>query len=364
MKSNPIASFDAKITRLGVVLEANGDPLEIEGVLNPAVVRDRDGKLVMYPRAVAAGNQSRVAIAVAEESSDSLSFKRAGYALEPETPYEKRSEPGGFGCEDPRVTFIPALDLYVMAYTAYGSEGPRIAVATSRDAYAWQRLGLLDFSARGLPCGDDKDGAFFPEPVYSPRGVLSFALYHRPMLHISAVNGCAAVPIILDLPPADRESTRIAYIPVEPVLADVTNLLNVSESALVLEPAQGWGALKNGAGTPPLRIEEGWLSFFHAVDGRYGEDGACIGMWYSGGIVVHDLQRPDIVRYRSPKPVIWPQTDDETRGVVNYVVFPTGIDVPPGAPARTFDVYYGMADARIGRFRAELATLGEEASAQ
>jgi beta-1,4-mannooligosaccharide phosphorylase len=40
-----------------------------------------------------------------------------------------------------------------------------------------------------------------------------------------------------------------------------------------------------------------------------------------------------------------PITPDETEGVVDNVVFPPGIDVVDG---RTLDVYYGMADARIG----------------
>ncbi len=79
--------------------------------------------------------------------------------------YEKRTGPGGYGCEDPRVTFIAALDSYAMAYTAFGPDGPRVAFALSRDGYAWERVGLADFSGPGLPGGDDKDGAFFPEPV-------------------------------------------------------------------------------------------------------------------------------------------------------------------------------------------------------
>jgi predicted GH43/DUF377 family glycosyl hydrolase len=250
------------------------------------------------------------------------------------------------------VTFVPLLDAYVMAYTAFGPSGPRIAFALSSDGYEWNRLGLADFSAPGLPCGDDKDAAFFPEPVLSPKGVMSFAFYHRPMLHVSAVDGCAAIPIILDLPARDRESTRIAYVPLEAALADRRNLLRVSESALVLEPAHDWGRIKNGGGTPPVRVEEGWMSLFHGVDGLYDPSGKCSGMRYSAGIVIHDLHRPDIVRYRSPEPLFSPETVDERRGMVNNVVFPTAIDQRP--EPRDYDVYYGMADSRIGRIRVQL----------
>lgn len=344
-----LASIETQVTRLGIVLEPSGDPLEIEGVLNPASARSRDRKLILYPRVVARGNASRIGLVEASGSDDRPAFERCGYALEPNMPYELRTQRGGYGCEDPRVTFVPVLDSYVMCYTAYGPAGPRIAFALSADGYVWERLGLADFSAPGVPNGDDKDAAFFPEPVISPRGVTSLAFYHRPMLHVSAIDSCAAIPIIMGMPPRDRECTRIAYVPLEPILRDRRMLLRVAESALVLEPGGMWGVIKNGGGTPPVRVEEGWLSFFHGVDGHYDASGICKGMRYSAGIVVHDLERPDIVRYRSPLPVFEPETADECRGVVNNVVFPTAIDVRPGAPAREFDVYYGMADSRVGR---------------
>jgi beta-1,2-mannobiose phosphorylase / 1,2-beta-oligomannan phosphorylase len=351
MESTSLASIETSFTRLGVVLSPSASPLEAEGILNPASARTRDGKLLLYPRVVAAGNTSRVGLVEAQGPADALTFERLGFVLEPAAPYELRSQPGGYGCEDPRVTFIPALDRYVMAYTAYGPEGPRIAIATSSDAYHWERLGLAQF-APGLPNGEDKDGVFFPEPVRSPSGVLSLAMYHRPMLHISAVDGNAAVPIILDMPPCDRECTRIGYIPFEPVQRDLRNLLSVTESTIVLEPGPHWGRLKTGGGTPPVRLDEGWFSLYHAVDASWSGERWI--MKYRAGVVIHDIERPDVIRYRSPDPVFSPETPDELRGVVNNVVFPTAIDTPPGSPPRTFDVYYGMADARIGRVRCDV----------
>jgi predicted GH43/DUF377 family glycosyl hydrolase len=353
MSERALESIGSTITRLGVVLHPDGETAEADGVLNPASARTRDGRLLLYPRAVASGNVSRIAIAEATGSADAPVFVRRGYALEPQEPYELRSAPGGYGCEDARVTFVPELDLYVMAYTAYGPQGPRIAFAVSEDAWRWERLGLADFSAPGLPSGDDKDAAFFPEPVISPKGVPSFAFYHRPMLHLSALDGRAAVPVILDMPPDQRESTRIAYVPYDAVKKDRRNLLTVAESALVIAPDAAWGAIKTGGGTPPVRIEEGWMSLFHGVDANYDDDGHVIGMRYSAGIAIHDAQRPHLLRYRSPEPVLAPETPDECSGVVNNVVFPTAIDLRAGAP-RVYDIYYGMADSRIGRARMDL----------
>jgi hypothetical protein len=91
------------------------------------------------------------------------------------------------------------------------------------------------------------------------------------MLHLSALDGCSAVPVILDMPPDQRECTHIAYVPLEPALRDSRNLLKVAESVLVLAPERRLGLDQDGGGTPPVRIAEGWMSFFHGVDGRFDE---------------------------------------------------------------------------------------------
>ncbi len=353
-----LARFDGRIERLGIVLSPDGSPQEVEGVLNPASATARDGTLLLYPRAVAAGNVSRVERCRGIRDGGALHFQRDGFALEPAAPYESRTAPGGMGCEDPRVTFVPVLDRYVMAYTAFGPDGPRIAVALSLDGCDWERLGLVTF-APDLHQGDDKDGAFFPEPVLSPSGVPSLALYHRPMLRLSTMDGRGAIPTLLDLPPHEREGTRIAYVPLEPVQRDIRKLLDVRESALVLAPDSPWCRIKTGAGTPPVRIAEGWFSIFHGVNARDVGDGK-YAMQYSAGFVVHDLARPHIVRYRSQTPVMVPEGADETHGIVNNVVFPTAI-TPRGD--RLYEFFYGMADARIGRARLELAPPYDAAAA-
>ncbi|HVA37404.1 MAG TPA: glycosidase [Candidatus Dormibacteraeota bacterium] len=346
--------FDASIVRCGVPLvPQEGDPNEVEGVLNPASARDRDGRLLLYPRCVAAGNISRVGIVRAEHGT----LERLGYALEPHAPYELRPHPG-YGCEDPRVTFIAALDRYVMAYTAFGPDGPRIAVALSPDAYHWERLGRVDFSACRPDDGDDKDAAFFPAPVLSPDGVLSLAMYHRPMQHLSAVDGRDAIPMLLAREPQERESISIGYVPLDAVLADHAALLTMRESAQVMSPNGAWGKVKLGAGTPPVRVAEGWLSLYHGVDATATDAG--YDLRYAAGVVIHDAERPDRILYRSPAPIMVPETALERSGIVANVVFPTAIDLRSDLGERIFDVYYGMADARVGHAR---MTLGQEAVA-
>ena len=66
-------------------------------------------------------------------------------------------------------------------------------------------------------------------------------------------------------------------------------------------------------------------------------------------------QHPHVIRYRSKEPVLTPMLPQEKDGTVANVVFPTGIDRRDdlGTPDR-FDIYYGMADNRIGVARLDL----------
>jgi predicted GH43/DUF377 family glycosyl hydrolase len=352
MQARAPDELDVEVRRLGLALEPNGDPSETEGTLNPGCARTREGELLLYPRDVARGNISRVGIAQAVADGDRFSFRRHGFALEPSAVYELRPSPG-YGCEDPRVTFIPVLDRFVMSYTAFGPQGPRIAIALSKDGWNWERVGKLVFDKPGMHIGDDKDAAFFPEPVQSPGGVTSIAFYHRPMLHLSAVDGKASIPIIERMPYRDRESIRVGYIPLEPALKDPQKLLDVCESELVLAPDGNWGSLKVGCGTPPVRVEEGWMSLFHGVD-VVGDERVKPKLRYCAGIMIHDPKEIHKIVYRSPKPVLTPEDESELHGIVDNVVFPTGIDPRPDIGPRVFDFYYGMADWSIGAGRLTL----------
>ena len=151
-----------------------GNPLEVEGVLNPAAVRGPDGQLYLFPRLVAKGNYSRIGIARVKfnEAGDPAGVERLGIALEPEADYELRPDGSG-GCEDPRITFGEDLKRYVMTYTALSPKGPRIALALSEDLFHWQRLGLATFRPyQGIEFDgvDNKDASIFPVAIPDPAG--------------------------------------------------------------------------------------------------------------------------------------------------------------------------------------------------
>jgi predicted GH43/DUF377 family glycosyl hydrolase len=342
----PAVSF----TRLGIVAAPTSSDTDSESVINPACTRTRDGDLVVFPRTVAAGNVSRVARYRPSWNGDDLVLTPDGFVLEPQAPYERRATPGGYGCEDPRVTFVPVLDRYLMAYCAYGPTGARVAVATSLDAYHWTRLGLVDF--HGNDGFGDKDAAFFPEIVTAPSGVPSFALMHRPTLHASVADGRGVVPAILAMPPRDRESICISYISAERVGANLGALLDSGETSVVMRPDGEWGSIKVGAGTPPVRTDGGWLFMYHGIDSQPGhEDADRPALRYRAGVALLDLAKPSVLTYRSPQPVLSPELPEERMGIVDDVVFPTAIDPRADLGQHTFDIYYGMGDRVTGRGR-------------
>jgi beta-1,2-mannobiose phosphorylase / 1,2-beta-oligomannan phosphorylase len=156
---------DYALERIGVLMEPDpDDPREAWGVLNPASARGADGELYLFPRLVAEGNYSRIGRARVMFGEDApLNVERLGIALEPEEEWEEK------GVEDSRITLIERLGLYLMTYTAFGPDGPRVAIAGSADLEHWERYGLVEYSGN-LGSYDNKDAAFFPEPVAAPDG--------------------------------------------------------------------------------------------------------------------------------------------------------------------------------------------------
>ncbi len=359
----------ARFKRRGVLLQPDTDQVDTLGVLNPASARLRDGSLQLYPRMVAEGNVSRIGSFHAEElPNGDFKLTQRGFALEPEADYELRDGPGGHGCEDPRVTFVPALDCYLMAYVALGPRAPEVAFAFSHDGLSWERLGLAKFRESDEPFAD-KDAAFFPEPVRSPEGVESLAFYHRPTLerslhpenwpahaldfHAPLIKLREQMDRLLKIPPGEREEIAIGYVPLSEARKDIGKLCTVHETHRLKLPQASWGSVKVGGGTPPVRIREGWMAMIHGIDPLEEPIGETLAR-YVAGIIIHDPNDIARVVYRSPEPILVPEIEGEVHGTVNDVVFPTAIDPRPDVGERLFDVFYGMADYRIGCGRLSL----------
>jgi len=341
---------DFEVQRLGLIMAPQpGNPLEANGVLNPAAVRGPDGHLYLFPRLVAKGNYSRIGIARVLFNGDGspTGVERIGIALEPEADYELRPDGQG-GCEDPRVTFVKPLGHYVMTYTAFSPRGPRIAVAVSDDLLKWRRLGLATFEpydSLEFDGIDNKDASVFPVAVPDPFGKPALAMLHRPLFPGTRPEEKAGNSeyTVEDL---HRESIWISYRDISLEACESNRLCHFTSHHRLAAPVAPWEILKIGGGTPPILTPLGWLLIYHGVSEVEGS------ICYSAGVMVLSTENPSQVLYRSPTPLLTPQESQERLGIISNVVFPTGIDQRSDlGMADRFNVYYGMADDMIGVIR-------------
>jgi len=335
-----------------------GDPIEAEGVLNPAAVRGLDGQLYLFPRLVAKGNYSRIGMARVrwDASGDPVGVDWLGTALEPEADYERGSAGAG-GCEDPRITFVEPLQRYVMTYTALSREGPRIALATSKDLVDWRRLGLATFEPYdGIEFDgvDNKDAGVFPVAIPNPSGRPELAILHRPLFPATRPEEIARYPGMRELRP-HHESIWISYCPTALDDLDSNKPLRFTSHHRLAAPVAAWERIKIGCGTPPVMTPLGWLIVYHGVSAVPAPAAGGRLLRYAAGVMLLAKEHPRSIRYRSAEPLLTPTIPQELSGTVADVVFPTGIDRRDdlGTPNR-FDVYYGMADSSIGVARLDV----------
>ncbi len=335
------------LRRLGRLMTPDPtDPHEREGVLNPAAARGPDGALYLFPRVVALGDYSRIALArvTFDAAGDPSGVERLGYALEPETPYEVDRDTGVGGCEDPRVTFIEPLGLYVMAYVGFGPHGSRVALAVSENLRSWRRLGPVTYEPTPDPAYgvdfnsyQDKDAALFPRTVVAPDGRESLALLHRPSYD------AARRPRGLS---DARHRIWISYRALDDVRRDLGALTRWRQHHVLTGPRYPWEEAWIGGGAPPQLTPLGWLIVYHGVEQRPARfRGERKPVTYRAGALIVDVRDPRRVLYRSPEPILSPETRDELTGVAADTVFPTGLD---DRGHGRVDVYYGMADTCVG----------------
>ncbi len=354
------------LRRLSIVMRPRiDDAYEACGVLNPGGVRAPNGDYLLFPRLVGQGNFSRIGIGkvVYDSVGRPIDVERRGIALEPSMPYELNPLSGG-GCEDARVTYVAVLGAYVMAYVAFGLNGPRAALALSSDLYEWRRVGPINLAPhRGADMNvySNKDAMLFPEPVVGPDGRPSLLLMHRPMYEIF-VEGTMSDREHTPLPPgvkSDFWTVWLSYCALDdadwasPSAGSTTKPPTFGNHVELLPPAHAWDSIRIGGGTPPVRLPQGWFTLYHGI-GEVSRPGPRQVLRYVAGALVLDTADPRRVIYRSTKPVLEPLLQEECSGVVSDVVFPTAIDEHD----TYLDVYYGMADACIGAARMNMPRTG------
>ena len=145
----------------------------------------------------------------------------------------------------------------------------------------------------------------------------------------------------------------ISYAPLEEIAA--RKQVRFGQHHLLIAPQTDWEQLKVGGGAPPVRVPGGWLLLYHGVSGHIVEGfDQQREVHYSAGALLLDAVDPRCVLYRTKESILVPDTPGERVGFVPNVVFPTGVDPHPDGK---LDIYYGMADSRIGVARASLSEL-------
>jgi predicted GH43/DUF377 family glycosyl hydrolase len=199
----------------------------------------------------------------------------------------------------------------------------------------------------------DKDASLFPVAIPSPTHQPSMALVHRPLFAGTRPEETVQRPSVRTVDP-HRESMWISYCSTPILECEHHHLSHFGSHHLLAAPVAPWERLKIGGGTPPVLTRLGWLIVYHGVCEAEEQQGASR-LRYSAGVMVLSVEHPRRILYRSSEPVLAPERPQELEGTPKQVVFPTAIDqrTDIGEPDR-FDVYYGMADWRIGVARLDL----------
>jgi len=272
-------------------------PYPINSVLNAGAVLLADGDTLLLCRVEDRSGLSHLCAARSANGIDNWRID-----AQPTMPPNAAEFPEEiWGIEDPRITFIPELEQYAVAYTSFARGGPGVSLALTKDFVSFERFGVI------MP-PEDKDAALLPRRIGG-----RWAMIHRPMTALGA-------------------HMWISYSP---------DLHHWGSHKIILEARRGgwWDANKIGLCSPPIETPKGWLMIYHGV--RQTASGSI----YRLGLALFDLERPDVCLQRGNSWVFGPETPYERCGDVNDVVFPCGQTI--GADGDTIHMYYGAADSCI-----------------
>jgi beta-1,2-mannosidase len=311
-----------------VILPRPGVAWEATATFNPAAVV-RDGRIFVLYRAEDAsgelkigGHTSRIGSA---QSIDGLHFTRSATPLlypdsDAQRPYEW---PGGV--EDPRVVETEDGG-YVLTYTQWNRQVPRLAVATSRDLIHWTKHGPAFAASRSGKYlnMESKSGAILARAAGD---------------HLIATKVHGTYWMYFNVP--------------EVLIATSDNLLDWTpledgdgKLVRVLTPRPGYfDSWLVEAGPPAILTARGIVLIYNA--GNSGTTGVATlpARVYTAGQALFDSTNPLKLLSRSAEPFIQPTEPYERTGQ-----YPEGTTFVEGLVSfhGRWYLYYGSADSRVG----------------
>jgi predicted GH43/DUF377 family glycosyl hydrolase len=300
------------------ILSRQDWPYPMNSVFNAGAVQLADGDTLLLCRVEERTGLSHLCAARSANGIDGWRID-----AEPTLVAEPREYPEEiWGIEDPRITYVPELGQYAVAYTSFARGGPGVSLAMTSDFKSFERFGVI------MP-PEDKDAALLPRRING-----YWAMIHRPVTTLGA-------------------HMWISYSP---------DLRHWGNHRIILEARRGgwWDANKIGLCSPPIETAKGWLTIYHGVRQT------AAGSIYRLGLALFDLENPEVCLQRGDSWMFGPDAPYERNGDVKDVVFPCGQTI--GADGDTIHLYYGAADSCMavatGSICALLAWLDSHSSAQ
>ena len=309
MTNQPLQLFQRH--KLNPILTAANWTYQVNSVFNPGATLLADGTTLLLCRVEDRRGLSHLCAARSANGVDDWQI---------DSPPTLMADPERFpeeywGIEDPRITYIPELEKFAIAYTAYTRDGPGVALMLTKDFHQFERYGVIMQP-------EDKDAALLPRRMNG-----RWALIHRPV------------------------SATAAHI----WISYSTDLREWGSHKMILKARLGgwWDANKIGLSPPLIETSQGWLMIYHGVKQN------AAGAIYRLGLALFDLNNPEHCLKRSDEWFFGPEEPYELHGDVDKVVFPCGYTIAPDGD--TLRIYYGAADSSIalatGSVQAMLAWL-------
>jgi len=130
------------------ILTGKDWPYSINSVFNAGATQLADGSTLLLCRVEDRRGLSHLCAARSVNGVDAWQIDRDPTLL----PNPEQFPEEVWGIEDPRITYVPELKKFAVAYTSYSRGGPGVSLALTEDFRSFERLGVV------MP-PDDKDAA-------------------------------------------------------------------------------------------------------------------------------------------------------------------------------------------------------------
>lgn len=301
---------------------------ESNDTFNPAAVI-KDNKVVVLYRAEdksGVGIGSRTSRLGYAESKDGLHFNRMSQPVFYPSPDWQQGNEWPGGTEDPRIA-VTEDGLFVMLYTQWNRDTPRLGVATSRDLKNWKKDGpafAKSPKGRNIINRSHKSASLLTKIVNGKQVIAKINGKYWMYWGEEGVYGATSENLIDWEPVVDKNNNPIAFI----------------------SPREGYfDSQLTECGPPAILTDQGIVLLYNGKNHETKGDARFNKNAYCAGQVLFDSHDPTKVIARLDVPFLRPMADFEKSGqYVDGTVFIEGLVYHHNK----WFLYYGCADSKVG----------------